>query len=524
MTVQTSIARALLSVSDKRNLVNFAKSLIKLGVELVATGGTYSLLSQHNIPAIEISKYTNFPEILDGRVKTLHPKIHGGILYRRGKDEHTIQTHQIGAIDMVVVNLYPFQQTVAKKDASAAEIIENIDIGGPTMLRAAAKNFEHVTVVTDPNDYDTVIADLEKNHATSLATRRELAKKAFSHTAEYDTAIAQYFSSSSEATPPQAFPEKLVLQGQKIIDLRYGENPHQQAAYYRLSNAHENNLANAKLIQGKELSFNNLVDADAALTCAQALEVTTPACVIVKHATPCGVAYGENLVQAYQKAFRTDPVSAFGGIVAVNQELDYETTQIMLNEQFMEVLIAPAIAPKAQALLKNKPNLRVLICGKTTSAQSDMTLRSIQGGLLIQYSDPVSELGTDYNVVTSRKPTDQEWKDLHFAWTTVQFVKSNAIVYAKDGATLGIGTGQTSRVFSAQCAILKAEEANLNLNGAVMASDAFFPFKDSIELAAKAGITAVIQPGGSKRDPEVIAAANHAGLAMIFTGIRHFRH
>jgi phosphoribosylaminoimidazolecarboxamide formyltransferase/IMP cyclohydrolase len=515
--------RALLSVSDKRGLASFAAKLVELNVELIATGGTYRLLRSLDIPAIEISQYTQFPEIFDGRVKTLHPKVHGGILARPGLDDEVMQEHDIPAIDLVVVNLYPFQQTVTKEGATPEEIIENIDIGGPTMLRAAAKNFARVTVLVDPEDYDPLIDEISNNKKTSLATRQRLAQKAFTHTAVYDTAISQYFSSLHPSS--EAFPETFSLQAEKIADLRYGENPHQKAAYYRLANSQAGDLAQAQLLQGKQLSFNNLVDGDAALACVRALDSSKPACVIVKHATPCGGAYGETLVAAYEKAYRTDPVSAFGGIVAVNQMLDADTVRAMQSEQFVEVLLAPAVSDDAKALLEKKPNLRVLICGShSKKATATVTLHSVQGGLLIQESDSSLHDFSQLKIVTARKPNAQELEDMHFAWIMVKFAKSNAIVYAKAGATYGIGTGQTSRVFSAECGLLKAKAAELSIAGTVMASDAFFPFSDSIVLAAKAGVTAIIQPGGSVRDQEVIAAADQAGIAMVFTGIRHFRH
>lgn len=524
-----TITRALISVSDKTNLVDFATVLHHLNIEILATDGTANLLKENNIPITDVSAHTGFPEIMNGRVKTLHPKIHGGILARRGIDDDTLESHDISPIDLVVVNLYPFQETVAKPGTCLADAIEQIDIGGPSMLRSAAKNHEYVTVVVDPQDYPNIISELEQQGDTQLYTRRQLALKVFTHTANYDNAIATYLEQQChrEDNPshdilPATYQPRFI----KTQELRYGENPHQQAAFYRTNETKSTNgtLGNAKQLQGKALSYNNMVDADATLACVQALDPTQPGCVIVKHTTPCGVAQAQSLVDAYQKAFSTDSTSAFGGIIAFNQPLDATTAQAIINQQFAEVIIAPTVDAQATAVLSTKKNLRVLECGYLPSDYQQLNLKSISGGLLVQTRDQLTLDANDCQIVTQRQPTVDEMVELHFAWRVVQFVKSNAIVYTHNQMTLGIGTGQTSRVFSAEIAALKAQQAGFNLEGAALASDAFFPFADGVEVAAKAGIKAIIQPGGSKRDQEVIDAADHFGLAMVMTGARHFLH
>jgi phosphoribosylaminoimidazolecarboxamide formyltransferase / IMP cyclohydrolase len=512
--------RALLSVSDKTGLVDFARALAGLGVELLSTGGTHRLLKDQGIAAREVADVTGFPEIMDGRVKTLHPKIHGGILGRRGTDDAVMQQHGIGPIDLVVVNLYPFAQTVARPGCTRDEAIENIDIGGPAMVRAAAKNHAHVAVVVDPADYARVLAAVRDGGAAP-ALRAELAAKAFAHTAGYDGAVAAYLEADGGGSP---FPATLRLQADKRLDLRYGENPHQRAAFYAERGAAAGTVAAARQLQGKELSYNNLADADAALECVK--QFVKPACVIVKHANPCGVAVSlDGIGRAYELAYQTDPTSAFGGIIAFNRELDAPTLKSILDRQFVEVAIAPAIAADAVALARAKPNVRLLECGawpQTTAPFFDY--KRIAGGLLVQDADLATITPEALKVVTRRAPTEAQLHDLVFAWKVVKFVKSNAIVYARDRQTLGVGAGQMSRVYSAKIAAIKAADVKLEVKGSVMASDAFFPFRDTIDAAAAAGIAAIIQPGGSMRDPEVIAAADEHGLAMVFTGIRHFRH
>lgn len=525
MSTEPVIQRALLSTADKSGLVGFASALSHRGIELIATGGTAKLLQDHQLPLTEVADYTGFPEILNGRVKTLHPKIHGGVLARRGTDDTELQQQAIPTIDLVIVNLYPFAETIAKPNCSFADAIENIDIGGPTLLRAAAKNHESVTVLSDPADYPIVIDEIERTGNTTLATRRRLAQKVFAFIAQYDQLIAQYLATNSE----QDLPTDLNLQYQQQQALRYGENPQQSAGLYRpvaeLTGKEDGTLAAATLLQGKPLSFNNLLDSDAALSCVQALDPAHASCVIVKHATPCGVAQSDDSLQAYQQALATDPTSAFGGIIALNQPLELDVADFMLKQQFIEVLLAPQVSEAAAARLQEKPQLRVLIYGKPKQTTARVTeLRTISGGLLAQQSDIDTIEQNDLTIVTRRQPTNSEMADLLFAWRVVRFVKSNAIVYAKNQATLGLGGGQTSRVFSAEIAALKAKQAGLDLTGSVMASDAFFPFADGLETAVAAGITAVIQPGGSKRDSEVIAAADNAGIAMVLTGQRHFRH
>lgn len=517
------IQRALLSVSDKTGIVEFAQALVQRGVELLSTGGTAALLRQHQIAVTDVSEHTGQPEIMDGRVKTLHPKIHGGILARRDRDQAVMQEQGIAAIDMVVVNLYPFAETVAKPDCSHADAVENIDIGGPTMVRAAAKNHQDVTIIVNADDYAAVIAEMDANqNSLSFDSRFNLAIKAFEHTAQYDGMIAQYFG----ARLPQQnskFPRTFNTQLQKKQDLRYGENSHQQAAFYVEHKPAEASVATAIQLQGKELSFNNIADTDAALECVKSF--TAPACVIVKHANPCGVAIGNNPLDAYERAFKTDPTSAFGGIIAFNRELDGETAAAIVARQFVEVIIAPVISQAAKDALASKTNVRVLECGEWAAQRvPSFDYKRVNGGLLVQDNDLGEITLADLKVVTDKQPTAAQLEDLLFCWKVAKFVKSNAIVYAKDGMTIGVGAGQMSRVYSAKIAGIKAADENLEVAGSVMASDAFFPFRDGIDAAAAAGITAIIQPGGSIRDEEIIAAANEHGIAMVFTGMRHFRH
>ena len=519
----TVVRRALLSVSDKAGVTEFARELHGLGIELLSTGGTHKLLKDAGIPVTEVSDYTGFPEIMAGRVKTLHPKVHGGILGRRGADDAVMQQHGIPPIDMVVVNLYPFQATVAKADCTLGAAIENIDIGGPAMLRAAAKNHAWVSVVVNPSDYPALLTELRANAGkVSAATRFRLAVATFEHTAQYDGAIAQHLGALDGAGQRQAFPHTWNNQTVKKQELRYGENPHQRAAFYVDANPPVGTVASAVQLQGKELSFNNIADTDAALECVKAFSEV--ACVIVKHANPCGVAVGVTLLQAYDRAYKTDPTSAFGGIIAFNRELDSATARTIVERQFAEVIIAPSVTEGAAREIARKDNLRLLACGQWQTNTVAWDYKKVNGGLLVQTSDNGSITAADLKIVTRRQPTAAELSDLLFAWKVVKFVKSNAIVYCKDGRTIGIGAGQMSRVYSAKIAGIKAADENLQVAGSVMASDAFFPFKDGIEAAAAAGITAVIQPGGSLRDNEVIAAADAAGISMVFTGMRHFRH
>lgn len=520
----TPIRRALISVSDKTGLLEVAHILQQNQVAILSTGGTAKFLHERGIPVTEISEYTGFPEIMDGRVKTLHPKIHGGLLGRRGQDEALMQQHAIWSIDLLIVNLYPFANTIAQPNCELAAAIENIDIGGVALLRAAAKNYMTVTVVADPLDYPLLCEELHTQAGcTTLSLRQKLALKAFTHTAAYDSQIANYLEQQFMTS---RLPTNLFLHYHQHTELRYGENPHQAAGLYKTHTAPSGTIGSAKQWQGKPLSFNNLVDADTALTCAQTFPSHIPACVIVKHANPCGVALGNTLIEAYHKAFQTDPTSAFGGIIAVNQTLQAETASTILKNQFVEVIIAPHATAEALAVCQQKPTVRILTCGEKTIASSanNWTYHSIGGGLLIQEPDRAESDPTQWRVVSQRTPTEKEWDDLLFAWRVVKFVKSNAIVYARAGQTIGIGAGQMSRIDSARIASLKAADARLTITGAVMASDAFFPFRDSIDHAASLGISAVIQPGGSKRDEEVIAAADEAQIAMVFTGMRHFRH
>jgi phosphoribosylaminoimidazolecarboxamide formyltransferase/IMP cyclohydrolase len=517
------IRRALLSVSDKSGIVEFANALLKRNVEIISTGGTARLLQERGVTVREVSSYTGFPEIMDGRVKTLHPKIHGGLLGRRGTDDAAMSLHGIQPIDLLVVNLYPFAQTVARPDCRYVEAIENIDIGGPAMLRAAAKNHESVAVVTDPADYARVLEQIDANEGgTSIAMRSQLAAKAFAHTARYDTMVASYLLAAHPNEEPR-YPDTLPLVFEKVHDLRYGENPHQHAAFYRDPASRGASIASARVLQGKDLSFNNIADADTAIECVRQFE--EPACVIVKHANPCGVAVGATVLETYDRAYRTDPTSAFGGIIAFNRELDAETAKAILDRQFVEVLAAPGISPAAQPILTAKPSVRVLVLGDLRNASTaELEYRSVTGGLLAQSRDLGRIARADLKVVTQRQPSEQELADLLFAWRVCKFVKSNAIVYAREGMTIGVGAGQMSRVYSTKIAAMKAADEKLAVKGVAMASDAFFPFRDGIDTAAEIGVRAVIQPGGSKRDDEVIAAANEHGMAMVFTGMRHFRH
>ena len=513
------VKRALISVSDKTGIIEFATALNELGVEILSTGGTYKLLQENKLPAIEVSDYTGFPEMMDGRVKTLHPKIHGGILGRRGQDDQVMSDHAIQAIDMVVVNLYPFEQTVANPDCSLEDAIENIDIGGPTMVRAAAKNHPFVNIVVDTNDYAEILAEMRANKAsTSLATRFNLAIKAYEHTAAYDGAIANYFGKKVPGGNAD-FPRTYNIQMTQAQTLRYGKNPHQKSAFYIENNCPVDSISGAKQIQGKELSFNNIADTDAALETVKLFEQA--ACVIVKHANPCGVAQSDSIQTAYDLAYATDPESAFGGIIAFNRALDAQTAQNIVDRQFVEVIIAPSICEEAKAIVSSKKNIRLLECGVFQKSSKSLDFKRVNGGLLIQDRDLDLVNASDLKVVTKRTPTPIEIADLLFSWKVAKMVKSNAIVYAQ---TVGIGAGQMSRVNSARIAAIKAEHAGLAVAGSVMASDAFFPFRDGIDNAAKAGVSCVIQPGGSMRDQEVIDAANEHGLAMVFTGQRHFRH
>lgn len=523
-TTLAPLRRALLSVSDKRGLVDLARALDALGVELVSTGGTARALREAGLPVREVREVTGFPEIMDGRVKTLHPRIHGGLLGRRGTDDEVMVEHGIAAIDLLVVNLYPFEQTIARPDSNMDEAIENIDVGGPAMLRAAAKNHAHVAVLVDPADYASLVEALRSDGGTTLPLRQRLAAKAFAHTARYDGLIADWLGMQCENARGEPFAPTLHLALRRAHSLRYGENPHQAGALYLESDAPQGTAATARVLGGKELSYNNLADADAALECVKAFQ-RSPACVIVKHGNPCGVALGADILSAYRAAYACDPTSSFGGIIAFNQALDGATARAILEQQFVEVVLAPEIDADARGAFAKKPNVRLLATGPwPEQAPQARELKRVAGGYLVQDTDRDTLLLTDLKVVTRRVPSASELRDLLFAWHVAMYVKSNAIVYARDGRTLGIGAGQTSRVISARIAALKAQEAGLALQGAVLASDAFFPFRDGIDAAAAAGLKAVIQPGGSMRDGEVIAAADEHGMAMVFTGIRHFRH
>ena len=519
----SSVQCALVSVSDKTGIVDFCKKLAALNIKILSTGGTASLLMDNNITVTEVSEHTGFPEIMDGRVKTLHPKIHGGLLGRRGQDDKVMLENGIEAIDLVVVNLYPFESTVSRPDCSLEDAIENIDIGGPTMLRSAAKNHAHVSVVVDTEDYQKVIDELEQNeNQLTDETRFSLAQKVFAHTANYDAAVSNYLGAITSEGEYLAFPQNYTMQFSKLQDMRYGENPHQSAAFYKQLSTLPGTLASAKQLQGKELSYNNIADSDAALECVMCFE--EPACVIVKHANPCGVAQADNILQAYENAYATDPTSAFGGIIAFNRTLDQATAQAIVDRQFTEVIIAPDIEPSALEVCASKPGVRVLNTGERKDHIQQMELKRVSGGLLVQDGDDGVIGQDDLKIVSKRQPTEQELVDLLFAWKVVKYVKSNAIVYIKNQTTIGIGAGQMSRVYSARIAAIKAEDEGLEVKGSVMASDAFFPFRDGIDSAAAVGISAVIQPGGSMRDEEVIAAADEHGIAMVFTSMRHFRH
>ena len=517
------VRRALLSVSDKTGLIDFAHGLDALGVALVSTGGTATALRQAGIPVTDVSTLTGFPEIMDGRVKTLHPKVHGGLLGRRGTDDAVMAQHEIAPIDLLIVNLYPFEATTARPDCTLGDAIENIDIGGPAMLRGAAKNHEHVAVVVDPADYAELLEALSHG-GTNLTLRRRLAGKAYAHTARYDGLIANWLGARPDGERIDPFGPSLHLAFDLKQTLRYGENPHQGGALYIERHAPAGTVATARMLAGKELSFNNIADADAALECVKAFR-KTPACVIVKHANPCGVALGADLREAYDRAYACDPVSAFGGIIAFNRPLDAATATAILQRQFVEVVIAPDVDEAAVAAFTTKPNVRLLASGQwDENALSSMDFKRIAGGLLVQDTDRDTLLMSDLSVVSKRVPDAEELRDLLFAWHVAMYVKSNAIVFAHDGRTIGIGAGQMSRVVSAKIAAMKAAEAGLEVSGCGMASDAFFPFRDGIDAAAQAGIRAVIQPGGSMRDAEVIAAADEHDMAMVFTGVRHFRH
>ena len=533
MTETTPIRRALISVSDKTGIVDFAYALSQAGVEILSTGGTYKLLVENKIPAIEVSDYTGFPEMMDGRVKTLHPKIHGGILGRRGQDDEIMHEHHINPIDLVVVNLYPFAATVARDDCDLPMAIENIDIGGPTMVRSAAKNHAHVGIVVNSSDYDQVLQEINAHQGLTHKLRFDLALKAFEHTAAYDGMIANYLGTIDQTADilsveeRNTFPRTFNSQFTKAQDMRYGENPHQKAAFYVEANPQEASIATAKQLQGKELSYNNVADTDAALECVKSF--TKPACVIVKHANPCGVSVVPDneggIRKAYDLAYATDSESAFGGIIAFNRELDADTAQAIVDRQFVEVIIAPSISADAVKIVEAKKNVRLLECGAfPTERAAGFDYKRVNGGLLVQDRDNGMISSDDLKVVTKRQPSEAELHDLIFAWKVAKYVKSNAIVYAKNRQTVGVGAGQMSRVNSARIAAIKAEHAGLVVEGAVMASDAFFPFRDGIDNAAANGIKAIIQPGGSIRDDEVIAAADEAGIAMVFTGMRHFRH
>jgi len=518
-----AIKQALISVSDKTGVVEFARSLAGSGVALISTGGTARHLRDAGLKVTEVADHTGFPEMLDGRVKTLHPKVHGGILARRDVPGHLAALGKAGipTIDLVVVNLYPFAAAVARPGCTLAEAIENIDIGGPAMVRSAAKNYEHVAVVTDPADYQPVLKEMAATAgALGAETRFRLAQKAFSHIAQYDGAISNYLSSLDAAGGRSRFPQRLNLQFERVQPMRYGENPHQEAAFYRDTQPAPGSLGAYRQLHGKELSYNNIADADAAWECVKSL--ADPACVIVKHANPCGAAVAGSLADAYRKAYATDPTSAFGGIIAFNRPLDGPTAQAV-TQQFAEVVIAPGVAPEAAELLAAKPNIRVLEVPLAPGA-NDYDFKRVGGGLLVQTPDSASIDATGLKVVTRARPSELQTADLLFAWRVAKFVKSNAIVFCGGGRTLGVGAGQMSRVDSARIAAIKAEQAGLTLKGSVVASDAFFPFRDGVDVVARSGAAAIIQPGGSLRDEEVIAAADEHGIAMVFTGYRHFRH
>jgi len=515
------ITRALISVSDKTGILDFCRELDQLGIEILSTGGTARLLAENNVAVTEVSDYTGFPEMMDGRVKTLHPKVHGGILGRRGIDDEVMSANGINPIDLVVVNLYPFEQTVANPDCDLETAIENIDIGGPTMIRAAAKNHADVSIIVDHNDYNAILEELKSNDTSiSATTRFNLALKSFEHTAKYDTAISVYLAAANKVQ----FPDTLNLQFNHTQAMRYGENPHQNAAFYTEKNPAVGTIASATQLQGKELSYNNIADADAALECVKSF-TEQPTCVVVKHANPCGVAQADDIFTAYDLAYQTDPTSAFGGIIAFNQPLDEKTAAEIISRQFVEVIIAPVISDAAKKVLAEKKNVRVLECGVWDNTNKpELDFKRVASGLLVQDKDFGQITENDLKIVSKRQPSVQQMADMLFAWKVGKFVKSNAIVYCKNGQTIGVGAGQMSRVYSAKVAGIKAADENLVVAGSAMASDAFFPFRDGIDAAAEAGITAIIQPGGSMRDNEVIDAADEHDIAMVFTGMRHFRH
>jgi len=514
------IRTALISVSNKTGLVEFCRVLVEeFGIKIISTGGTLEALKEAKVNAIEISEFTGFPEMMNGRVKTLHPKVHGGILARRNKDQKVMEENNITPIDLVVVNLYPFVETISKDNVSLEEAIEKIDIGGPSMVRSAAKNNKYVGIVVDSEDYPLVIEEMKSNRGSlSQQTRSSLATKAFTHTAHYDTAISSYLSSLNE----QDFPDRIFAKYQKKEVMRYGENPHQKAAFYTDYTKQGNGVGDAEQLQGKQLSYNNIADTDAAIECVRSFK--EPTCVIIKHANPCGVATDDDITLAYEKAFATDSTSAFGGIIALNRKLEEKTAQRIIDNQFVEVIIAPGISSSAQKVLGTKENIRVLDMEKLNDVTPGFKFLSVTDGLLVQETDNGRVSKEDLQVVTSREPSSREIEDCLFAWKVCKFVKSNAIVYAKDKQTIGVGAGQMSRIDSAQIAASKAKERGFETQGCVMASDAFFPFRDGIDVAAAMGITSIIQPGGSIRDDKVIEAANEADIAMVFTGIRHFRH
>lgn len=510
-----SIKNALVSVSNKKGILELARSLTNCGCNVFSTGGTGGVLRKAAIPYTELSDYTGFPELMNGRVKSLHPLVHGGILSRRSLDRAEAKQHGIREFDLVVVNLYPFTETISQEGSTWEEAIENIDVGGPAMIRAAAKNNDHVLVVTDPDDYQEVCSRIESANIDE-SYRRKMAAKAFRYTASYDATIAEYFGDS------ELFPDTLGLQFRRKSHLRYGENPHQKAALYVRESGHESNAPSVRQIQGKHLSFNNVADADSALECAKAFDA--PACVIVKHGNPCGVAVSSDTTNAYVRAYATDPTSAYGGIVAFNAPLSAETLKQVIDNQFVEVLVAPSVGNDAVELAKSRKNLRLLEVSEAPERSKELQMKQVSGGLLVQEADIAEIALEDLECVTARKPSQEEIEDLQFAWRVARFVKSNAIVLAKDQRTIGIGAGQMSRVVSARVASMRAKEEGLDKEGCVMASDAFFPFRDGIDSAAKNGVTAVIQPGGSVRDDEVIEAANEHGMAMVLTHMRHFRH
>ena len=518
----TVVKRALVSVSDKSGIVDFCKGLSALGIEILSTGGTAKLLTEHKIDVVQVSDYTNFPEMMDGRVKTLHPKIHGALLGRRGVDDKVMSEHGITAIDLLIVNLYPFEETVSKPSCTFEEAIENIDIGGPAMLRSAAKNHHSVAAVVAAEDYNRVLKELKKDGRISDETRFHLAKKVFSHTANYDANVSNYLGGLNNNKEAINYPLTYTSQFIKKQDLRYGENPHQTAAFYAEPNPATGTLANARQIQGKELSYNNIADTDAAYECVLSFKET--ACVIVKHANPCGVALGSTVLEAYEGAYITDPTSAFGGIIAFNRELDAKTAEAIIERQFVEVIIAPSISSESIKVIANKKGIRLLEAGIRHDDIQRLNMKRVSGGLLLQDNDQGNISRDNLTVVTKRTPTAEEFDDLIFAWHVVKYVKSNAIVYAKDKKTIGVGAGQMSRVYSARIAAIKAKDEKLTVNGAVMASDAFFPFRDGIDSSAAEGVRAIIQPGGSVRDEEVIAAADEHDIAMVFTKMRHFLH